>query len=778
MGYFNELPNLQILNRTKNKVSNDETLIIKNFFKRAKLREDIGSISSAFEVYMINGDERPEQIAEKYYGDPELDWTILLANNITNINNEWPLTLDGFNKFMIHKYGSEDAYDDIHHYETLEVKDSFGRVVFPGGLKVDEEFYNAPRYETITEIPPGITFPPIYVPGTQAVLNPVIGAGNSIADIQIANAGLGYQRVPTVNVSPPPVTANASAASSIFEYKVSGISTLDGGQGYNFPPTVLFSEPIQSVQATAVCALGDTTGPNLDKVDSITSIEGGLGYGVTAPSVTFSFSPQVVYGVYNNQSSTAVGNDVEGFYFKTEGDKLYTSSFTGTNQIKQYNLSVDWKVSTTSLYYELDVSGEFGFTTGVEFKPDGTLMYVTGGTGGSYKIATYELSTAWDLATASVLNTVSIASPGGIRFKPDGTSVFILDFTNPDVIKEYTLATPWSMLSRSGSPVRSYQIITPSNDNDILGFNFNPDGTKLFATSEGTSSVYEFDMDAWEIDTAEYKYSFYVGDRVQSPADVFIKTDREKFVVAGGNLDRIYEYNTTSTAKGITQIDDGKVSAIVITQPGVAYTVAPTVTIGAPFPAVRAEGTPNLTSGIITSITITNPGFGYTVAPTITIGEAPISRQAVVVVTLSNTGIGTFRIADGGLNYVTTPTLTLDAPDEVLNTPDNTEYSQSLKTWRWNGTVWQEKVTDEFQYFEPNTQNIVKVNGNVLSKPVTNYEYENNLNEEKRKISLLKPEFISVIVTDLRNMMVYDEDDPNYIDDTLKKTYNEKIMGI
>ena len=92
MGYFNELPNLQILNRTKNKVSNDETLIIKNFFKRAKLREDIGSISSAFEVYMINGDERPEQIAEKYYGDPELDWTILLANNITNINNEWPLT--------------------------------------------------------------------------------------------------------------------------------------------------------------------------------------------------------------------------------------------------------------------------------------------------------------------------------------------------------------------------------------------------------------------------------------------------------------------------------------------------------------------------------------------------------------------------------------------------------------------------------------------------------------------------------------------------------------
>lgn len=778
MGYFKELPNLQVSNRTKNDVSNDEVTLIKNFFKRGKLREDIGEISSAFEYYMITGDERPDQIAEKIYGDPELDWVILLTNNITNVQEQWPLNLNSFNKYMIDKYGSEDAYDDIHHYETQSVKDGFGREVFPAGLIVDEEFYNAPRYETITEIPSGITFPPIYVPGTQAVLTPIVGAGNTIVDIQITNGGLGYLTTPTVNISPPPVTRNASAAASISEYRVSGIATLDGGQGFNFAPVVTFSDPIQSVKATATCALGSPTSPNLDKVDLITSLEGGLGYGLTAPSVTFDFSPRVVYGVYNNQSSTSVGNDVEGFYFKSEGDKLYTSSFTGAKQIKQYNLSVDWKVSTTSLYYELDVSGDFGFTTGVEFKPDGSLMYVTGGTGGSYKIVTYELSTNWDLATASQLNSVSIASPGGIRFKPDGTSVFVLDFTNPDVIKEYTLATPWSMLSRSGSPVRSYQLVNPSGDNGILGFNFNSDGTKLFATSEGTGSIYEYNMESWDIETAEYKYAFYVGDRVQAPSDVFIKSDREKFVVAGGNLDRIYEYNTTSTAKAIAQITDGKVSGIVITQPGVAYTVAPSITISDPFPAVTAEGTPNLNSGIITSITITNPGFGYTVAPTITIGDAPISRQAVATVTLTNTGISTFKIFDGGLNYVNSPTITLDAPSDVLNVEVDQEYSQNLRTWKWNGTVWQEKITDAFEYFEPNTNNIVTVKGSALSRPISNYEYENNLNEEKRKLFILKPNYISVMITDLRNMMVYDSEDPNYINDKLKKTYNEKIMRI
>ena len=498
---------------------------------------------------------------------------------------------------------------------------------------------------------------------------------------------------------------------------------------------------------------------------------------LTAPTVTFSDSPRVVYGVYNNQSSISVGNDVEGFYFRSDGIRLYTSSFTGSNQIKQYNLSESWKVSTVSLVNQLDVSADFSYTTGIEFKPDGTIMYVTGGLGFDYKIITYNLSIAWDLSTATKSSVISIASPGGIRFKPDGTSAFILDFSNPDVIREFSIGTPWDLLTR-GPIVRTLNITTPTGDNDILGFSFNSSGTKLFATSEGSSSIYEFDLDAWKIDTAVFSYSFYVGDRLASPSDIFVKSDKEKFVVAGGPLDRIFEYKITSTAQGITQVVNGSVSNIIITQPGVAYTIAPTVTVGSPYPAVTATGTANLSSGIVTSITITNTGFGYTVAPTITIADAPISRQAVITVELLGTGISTYTIYDGGLNYVNNPTITLDIPDEILNVEVNETYSQNLKTWRWTGSVWQEKITEEFQYFDPNVNSIIKIPGSVLSRPITNYEYENNLNEEKRKLYIIKPQYLSVMITDLRNMMTYDEDGPNYINDKLKKTYNEKIRGI
>jgi len=777
MGYFNELPELQILNRTKNQISNDETLVIKNFFKRAKLREDIGSVVSAFEYYMITEDERPEQVAQKVYGDPELDWVILTTNNITNVQDEWPLNVDSFNKFMLDKYGSEEAYTDIHHYETISLKDSFGREIFPGGLIVDEAFYNSPEYETVVDTPIGVTFPSIYIPGTQAVLNPVVaGIANSIANIEIVTGGLGYQKVPVVNVSPPPVTANASATSEITDFRVSGIATLNGGQGFNFAPLVSFSEPIESVQATASCGLGE--GIEIDKVTTISDLVGGIGYGLTAPTVTFGYSPRVVYGVYNNQSSNAVGNDVEGFYFREDGTRLYTASFSGSNQIKQYNLSEGWKVSTTSLTYELDVSGDFGFTTGIEFKPDGPLMYVSGGTGGSYKIVTYQLSTPWDLSTASSTNSITLASPGGVRLKSDGTSLFVLDFTNPDTIKEYSLSSAWDITSRSGSAIRTVTVTNPSGDNDILGFSFNSDGTKIFATSEGTSSIYEYDMNAWEIDTAVYRYSFYVGDRVQSPSDIFIKSDREKFVTAGGSSDKFFEYNITSNTKGIAQITNGSVTGIVITNPGLGYTEAPTVTIGNPYPRETAEGTASITAGVVTAITITNPGFGYTVPPTVTIADAPVSRNAVITVELLNTGISTFRIYDGGSNYVNSPTITLDAPDEILNVDVNDEYSQDTRTWRWNGTVWQEKITEEFQYFDPTQSLVLKVPGTTLSKPITNFEYESNLNDLKRRIYILKPNYLSVIVTDLRNMMTYDEEDPNYLNDKLKKTYNERIMGI
>lgn len=777
MSYFSELPNIEVLNRTKNELSNDDKLIVKNFFKRAKLREDVIEIASAFEYYIITEDERPDQIAEKIYGDPELDWIVLIVNNIINLQDEWPLTVDSFNKYMLDKYGSESAFTEVHHYESISARDRFGREVFPKGLLLDEAFYNSPEYKSLDEDPPGITFPPIYIPGTQAVLTPsVTGAGYSMTSIEITNPGLGYQNIPTITISDPPITSNASADCLVSDFKVSSIVNLVGGQGYNYVPQVSFSNPTPSIQATAECELGVDLDEN--RVTSIKNLVGGTGYGVTAPSVEFGFSPRILVGEYVNEFENVTGDSVEGFYLNDDGTYLYTSHFVGSNQIKQYTLSSNWEVSSISLTYELDVSSDFSYTTGVEFKPDGTTMYVSGGSGISYKIISYSLSTAWDLSTATKLNEISTNYPSKLKFKPDGSRVFILDYSDPDVIEEYTIGTPWDINTISGSSVNSFNITNITQDNGALGFEFNFDGTKLFVTSESSSSIYEFDLDSWQIDTAVYKYSFYVGDRIASPTDITIKSDFEKFVIFGRTNNKIFEYNIISRAKGIAQIVNGSVSQIDIINSGVGYTVAPIVTIGAPYPEVKATGTANVMSGIVTSITIDNPGFGYIDPPSITIDNAPISRKAVISFRLTNTGIGTVNIIDGGSNYVLPPTITVSAPEEILNVEVDELYSQDKKTWKWTGTEWQEKITEEFQYFDPTTNTIIRIPGVELCRPISNYEYESNLNEQKRQILILKPEYLSVVINDFKNMMIYDPDDPNYINDKLKSSYNEKIMGI
>lgn len=137
--YFRQLPELQYPSRDKDsKISDYVTL--KNLFKRATIREDIFSNLMFFTKYQIVGDDRPDNVAYKLYKDETLDWLILVANNIINVQTEWPMGQASFHNYLIEKYGSEEALQNPHHYETIEVKNSEGQIVYPAKLLVPEDF--------------------------------------------------------------------------------------------------------------------------------------------------------------------------------------------------------------------------------------------------------------------------------------------------------------------------------------------------------------------------------------------------------------------------------------------------------------------------------------------------------------------------------------------------------------------------------------------------------------------------------------------------------------
>ena len=139
MAYFREFPNINYVSLLPDRNKNEERILVKNIFKRAKLRTDIKFGITMFERYQVEENMRPEAIANRIYKDPELDWVILLVNNITNIRDQWPLSNNDLYNYMLDKYG-ETGLTDAHHYETVELKDSDGRIMLQGGLVVDDEF--------------------------------------------------------------------------------------------------------------------------------------------------------------------------------------------------------------------------------------------------------------------------------------------------------------------------------------------------------------------------------------------------------------------------------------------------------------------------------------------------------------------------------------------------------------------------------------------------------------------------------------------------------------
>ena len=148
--YFSKIPNFDYVSRLPNAKISDY-IRVKNFFKKSKLREDIFQNLAFFEKYTITGNDRPDNVAFKVYDDATFDWVILVANNIINIQSEWPLEQNDFDRYMLEKYGDYNTlYNGVHHYETEEVKNSQGVTIVPAGLEVPEKI----KDETTNELVP------------------------------------------------------------------------------------------------------------------------------------------------------------------------------------------------------------------------------------------------------------------------------------------------------------------------------------------------------------------------------------------------------------------------------------------------------------------------------------------------------------------------------------------------------------------------------------------------------------------------------------------------
>ena len=122
MSYFSKFPLT-----TYDIKGNDIRKLLPDILRRVKLKSVIKSGGMLFDKYDVKEGEKPEDIAFKWFGDPELHWVILMTNNVTDRYYGWPMNQVQFAEYLTDKYG--DNVDAVHHYEIT--KDS-GRTTSNG----------------------------------------------------------------------------------------------------------------------------------------------------------------------------------------------------------------------------------------------------------------------------------------------------------------------------------------------------------------------------------------------------------------------------------------------------------------------------------------------------------------------------------------------------------------------------------------------------------------------------------------------------------------------
>jgi hypothetical protein len=122
MSYFSKFPNIAY-----DMKGDSVRKLLPDILRRVKLRASIKSGGMLFDKYDVKEGEKPEDVAFKWFGDPELHWVILMTNNVTDRYYDWPMNQAQFAEYLTDKYGTN--VDAIHHYEVT--KDS-GRTTSKG----------------------------------------------------------------------------------------------------------------------------------------------------------------------------------------------------------------------------------------------------------------------------------------------------------------------------------------------------------------------------------------------------------------------------------------------------------------------------------------------------------------------------------------------------------------------------------------------------------------------------------------------------------------------
>lgn len=271
------------------------------------------------------------------------------------------------------------------------------------------------------------------------------------------------------------------------------------------------------------------------------SASGGAAGGAWDVSSLFYDPPEAFRGEISTSAedpfsvSVAAQDTAAGdLFLKPDGTKMYVLGVNG-NSVNEYNLSTPWFVNSASYSQGFSVAGQETNPSGLFFKPDGTKMYVSGNV--SDAVNEYDLSTPWDISTASYLQNFVISAQEGnstsLTFKPDGTKMYITGFS-ADRVQEYDLSTAWDVSSAT------FLQNTPAGDTVPTGVHFKSDGTRIYVSGNGSKAIDQFNLSVpWDVSSATLVSTHSLLSLNGIPTGVFLGADAAYMYVCGNSWDGV-----------------------------------------------------------------------------------------------------------------------------------------------------------------------------------------------------------------------------------------------
>jgi sugar lactone lactonase YvrE len=235
---------------------------------------------------------------------------------------------------------------------------------------------------------------------------------------------------------------------------------------------------------------------------------------------------------YSAKSFSVASQSIQpyGISFKDDGTTFF---MVGSAAVFEYTIATPWDISTASYTgNSFSTSAQETTPLGVFFKPDGTKMYVIGSAGDD--VNEYNLSTAWNITTASYIQNFSVSAqdtlPAKVVFTDDGLTMFVLGY-NTRIIYQYALTVAWDISTATYQGIRSRSLA--SQETLPLGIYFKPDGKVVYINGDAQNTIFEYKL---------YEAA-YVGGQDNTPGDIEFKSDGSKMYMVGSSNDKVFEYD-------------------------------------------------------------------------------------------------------------------------------------------------------------------------------------------------------------------------------------------